>query len=260
VAVPIEAQRALNIVKSCFGDTLCGLYLHGSAVAGSLRPQSDVDLLVVLDRAMTRTDRENLLAALMEVSGRYPVEPGGPHPLEVAVFLRSDLAELAYPARSEFVYGEWLRKAFEAGEVPEPGSNPDFTLLLAQVRRRATALAGPDAANLLPIVPAADISRAIGDCLPALLDALEGDERNVLLTLARMWQTLATGEFVPKDVAAEWAIPQLPVTAAMLLASARDAYLGIGKDDWQAGKRETERAAHALSERIAARTTRSPAV
>ena len=252
MTIPIEALQALRAVESHFGDTLSAVYLYGSAVVGGLRPNSDIDILVIVDRPTTQTAREALVAELMEVSGRYPVEPGAAHPLELIVFLRSDLADIGYPARSEFVYGEWLRKAFEAGEVPEPASNPDFTLLLAQARRQAKSLIGPDPAELLPIISATDIRRAIGDSVPALLDTLKGDERNVLLTLVRMWQTLTTGEFVAKDVAAEWAIPRLPVETARLVAYAKDAYLGIGKDDWQARQRETEGAAHDLSERVAA--------
>src|SRR5690606_34256793 len=106
----------------------------------------------------------------------------------------------AYPPRSEFIYGEWLRDAFEAGEVPKPTRDPELTVLIAQARQEAKPLIGPEAAELLPIVPPALLYRAIGDALPALLDNLAGDERNVLLTLTRMWRTLSTGEIVPKDV------------------------------------------------------------
>lgn len=64
------------------------------------------------------------------------------------------------------------------------------------------------------------------------MDGLCGDERNVLLTLARMWRTAATGEFVAKDVAATWALRGMPLTIAATLAQARDTYLGKIEDDW----------------------------
>jgi hypothetical protein len=73
--------------------------------------------------------------------------------------------------------------------------------------------------------------------LPSLLDNLIGDERNVLLTLARMWRT-ATGEFVTKDAAAEWAISRLPEQIAEVLICARDAYLGRTKDAWKTHQTE----------------------
>ena len=250
MTIPIEALDATRIAQSRFGSSLTAVYLYGSAVAGGLRPNSDIDLLVILDRPMTQAVRQGLVADLLQVSGRYPVGRHARHPLEVTVFLRGDLANFVHPTRSEFVYGEWLRKAFEAGDVPGPTSNPDFTLLLAQGRQTAKALFGPRPAELLPNISPADIRRAIEDSLPELLGSLAGDERNVLLTLARMWQTLTTGEFAAKNVAADWAIPRLTPETATLIAYARDAYLGIAKDDWQSRRSQAEPAARELSERV----------
>lgn len=245
-------QTVLPMVHHCFGSALSGVYLHGSAVAGGLRPASDVDLLLVVNQPTTHAVRASLVSKLMEVSGRHPAKSDGPRPLELIAFLRTDLAASVYPARADFVYGEWLRAEFEAGAVPEPVSDPEFTLLLAQARREARPLHGPDATELLPVIPDADIRRAIGDALPALLETLDGDERNVLLTLARMWRTLSTGAFVPKDVAAEWAAPRLPGEAAALLARAKAAYLGMEDDDWRGRRHEVRRAAHDLSARVKA--------
>jgi streptomycin 3"-adenylyltransferase len=251
-AVPAEAVQALPIVRECFGDALLAVYLCGSAVAGGLRPGSDVDLLVVVGRPTTVELRERLVAGLMRVSGRHPVAAAGARPLEVIVFQQADLTPPAYPARSEFLYGEWLRNGFEAGEAPRPSADPEFTLLLAQARRNARVLIGPEPAELLPDIPEADIRRAMGDTLPALFASLEGDERNVLLTLVRMWRTLTSGEFVTKDVAAEWAIPQLPAGQAALIACAREDYLGLTKEDWATRSEEVREVANELSERIAA--------
>lgn len=51
-----------------------------------------------------------------------------------------------------------------------------------------------------------------------------GDTRNVVLTLARVWATLATGEIKPKDAAADWALAHLPAEHRPVLAHARDLY------------------------------------
>jgi streptomycin 3"-adenylyltransferase len=209
-------------------------------------------LLVAIERPTTPEIRRLLVTELMRVSGRHPAKSGGPRPLEVIVFLKTDLTSSAYPARSEFLYGEWLRREFEAGAAPEPAADPDFTLVLAQARSRARTLIGPPPTDLLPIISDADVRRAIGDALPGLLGNLAGDERNVLLTLARMWHTLATGEFVPKHVAAEWAIPRLSAAAAALVALAKDAYLGTKSDDWRSRYREAQAAANELTHRVTA--------
>lgn len=251
ISVPPEAEQALALIQQQFGGSLVAVYLHGSAVAGGLRRDSDVDLLVVVDRPLTPSDSARLVAELMRIS-KHPRKGSATRPLEVIIVLRANLTASIYPARTEFMYGEWLRDAFEAGEVPMPASDPDLTLVLAQARQRAHALIGPGPDELLPAIPQADIRRAIGDALPALLADLEGDERNVLLTLARMWRTLATGEFVSKDAAAEWAEARMPAEQAAVLADAREGYLGTGNDDWQARQQEARRAAGYLHQCVIA--------
>lgn len=221
-------------LRAGFGRDLCGVWLHGSAVSGGLRPGSDIDLLVVIDRPMTPALRRHLGDALMRLSAPYPAPPGGARCLEVLVFRADRLAMGRHPAEAEFVYGEWLRADFEAGEAPAVTADPEFTLVLAQARGQARALLGPPLEQVLPQVPAADIRRAMGDALPALMAGLQGDARNCLLTLARMWRTARCGDFVPKDVAAAWAMEDLPAPVAAVLGAARDGYLagraGMGPD------------------------------
>lgn len=250
--VPAEANRALSIVQQRLSESLIAAYLHGSAVASELRPRSDVDLLVVIDQPMTSEDRRCLTGELMEISGRYPFDPDGRHPLEVIVFLRSDLAEPLYPARSEFIYGEWLRHEYEAGKSANPVSDPELTLVLAQSRQEAEPLVGPNARDLLPAIPRSDIRRAIRDVLPALIETLQGDERNVLLSLARMWRTAVTGEFVSKDAAADWAAIRLPVEQADVLTDAREAYLSGCESDWRNRQQELQHTVKSLHDHVLA--------
>ncbi|HRQ06078.1 MAG TPA: aminoglycoside adenylyltransferase family protein [Nitrosomonas halophila] len=250
--VPAEANRALSIVQKRLAESLVAAYLHGSAVAGELRPRSDVDFLVVIDQPMTSEDRRCLTCELMEISGRYPFDPDGRHPLEVIVFLRSDLAEPLYPARSEFIYGEWLRHEYEAGESSKPVSDPELTLVLAQSREEAKPLVGPNASELLPAIPRSDIRRAIRDILPALIETLQGDERNVLLTLARMWRTAVTDEFVSKDAAADWAAIRLPAEQAYVLTDAREAYLSGCEGDWRNRQQELQHTVKSLHDHVLA--------
>ena len=238
VTIPSEAGKALLIVQKRLAESLVAVYLHGSAAVGGLRPRSDVDLLVVIDQPMMSEARKCLAADLMTISGRYPSDPKGRRPLELIVFLRTDLAASLYPPRSEFIYGEWLRHEYEMGEIPKHVCDPELTLILAQSRKEAIPLLGPTASSLIPAIPRSDIRRAIEDVLPALIATPPGDERNVLLTLARMWRTLVTGEFVSKDVAADWAVARLPAEEAAVLADAREAYLGTREEDWRDRKQE----------------------
>lgn len=245
-----QARAATAILRDVLGDGLLAVYLHGSAASGKLRPQSDIDLLAVVDRGMTDDQRKDLLTGLLQISGHHPAAPGGPRCIEVIVFRLSDLSENAFPARAEFTYGEWLRDEFEVGERPMPTSDPEYTLVLAQARQEAVTLFGPIVSTLLPQIPPKQIRQAMRDALPSLLKGLRGDERNVLLTLARMWRTARTGEFVTKDAAADWAVPQILDRDAATLNYARNAYLGEIVDEWESRWDDAQRLAELLTERI----------
>jgi hypothetical protein len=55
----------------------------------------------------------------------------------------------------------------------------------------------------------------------------------VVLTLARIWHSVVTGGVFAKDAAAEWALPRLPAEHRVVLARARDIYLGIDQENWE---------------------------
>lgn len=243
--VPDEAHAALRAVEAVLGRAPVAAYLSGSAVDGGLRPLSDVDVLVVVDDAPDADARRRLAAALMWVSGRYGA--GGPtRPLDVTLVRHADVVPWRYPPTRAFAYGEWLRAAYEAGAGSAPGPHPDLTIVLAHARAIGVPLCGRAARDVLEPVPEADLRRALRDALPVLLADLWGDERNVLLTLARMWHTAATGAFVPKDAAAAWVAARLPACMTVWLELAGRAYAGEAEDDWRGHPAEVE----ALADRL----------
>ncbi|EFY5122948.1 TPA: aminoglycoside adenylyltransferase domain-containing protein, partial [Escherichia coli] len=81
----------------------------------------------------------------------------------------------------------------------------------------------------------------------------KGDERNVVLALARIWYSASTGLIAPKDVAAAWVSERLPAEHRPLICKARAAYLGSEDDDLAMRVEETAafvRYAKATIERI----------
>nr|WP_274922062.1 DUF4111 domain-containing protein [Providencia sp. G1(2023)] len=81
------------------------------------------------------------------------------------------------------------------------------------------------------------------DSLPNLLSSLDSDERNVLLTLARMWKTMETGQFVTKDKAVDWVINRVPDELQPILIGAKMAYLNGIPTDWIKKKIEIQKLA-----------------
>ncbi|MFE7118616.1 aminoglycoside adenylyltransferase family protein [Streptomyces sp. NPDC057654] len=219
-----QAEDVVRLVRQVFGADVVGAYLHGSAVLDGLRPSSDLDVLAVLRRRTTAGERRALVDALLRISGTG--NGGSGRPVELTVVVQDDVRPWRYPPRCEFQYGEWLRTEYERGRTPGPGESPDLAPLITMALLGDAPLYGPPPAAALDAVPHEDLRRGIVAGVPELLAELEDDTRNVVLTLARVWRTLATGEIGSKDAAADWALARLPEEHRPVLSRARAGYLG----------------------------------
>lgn len=230
-----QIAAVTSIVREVLGDAALAAYLYGSAVAGGLRPDSDIDILVVSAHSLSGNERTAIVQRLLPVSG--PNAPGASvRPIELSIVTRPALVPWRYPPQIELQYGEWMRDEIERGELPDwPHPDPDVAILVETARRASVPLFGPPVAAVLDPIPRADLVRAMVDSIPTLLPGIEegSDTRNGLLTLARIWTTLATGKIRAKDEAAHWALARLPDEHRPVLAHARAAYLGEAPEDWR---------------------------
>jgi Domain of unknown function (DUF4111) len=152
----------------------------------------------------------------------------------VTIVVEPDVRPWRYPPPLDLQYGDWWRPQFERGDDrPWDDPNPDVAILLAIVRDDGWPLIGPAATDLLDPVPAADVRRAMLDGIPGIMGELDDDTSNVLLTLARIWTTLETGEIRSKDAAADWVLARTPADLRAPLARARAVYVGEEPDRWK---------------------------
>jgi len=228
-----QLDRVLTLVRDVLGPDALGAYLFGSAVLGGLQPESDLDVLAVSKRRTTREEKRRLVDRLLAISGRRA--PGGRwRRVELTIVVESEIKPWRYPPSFDFQYGDWLRGEFESGNVaPWPTTtNPDLASLITMALLANTPVLGPPPAEIFDPVPHDDLVRAnVGDIDPLLGD-LDEDTRNVILTLARIWSTAATGHIRSKADAAGWALDRLPEEHRAVLARAREIYLGHEEERW----------------------------
>lgn len=225
-----QIQEIVGLVGRALGPEVIGTYLHGSSLLGGLKPASDIDVLVVSRRRMNDQERRQLLEGLFRISGSR----NHARPVELTVVVQSEVRPWRFPPTSDFLYGEWLRHEFEASGPPQPEPMPDLALLVTMVLAGDHPLTGPPPAQVLDPVPHADLVRATLAGIPGLLQDLNDDTRNVLLTFARIWTTLATGQIKSKDAAADWALAQLPPEHRPVLQHAKELYLNhrYSEESW----------------------------
>lgn len=236
-----QIAEVLALLDDVLGADLVGAYLHGSATLGGLRPHSDLDILAVSRRPTTRAEKERLVGRLLAISSveRFDVASGAAtpemrRPIELTIVVQAQVRPWRFPPSFDFQYGDWWRREFERGDVePWPTStNPDLASLITMVLLVNRSLTGPPPAEVLDPVPRAAYVRAIVGDVDKLLGDLAWDTRNVLLTLARVWSTVATDYIRSKDAAATWALAHLPSEHQPVLTRARAGYLGQEEDRW----------------------------
>jgi streptomycin 3"-adenylyltransferase len=243
-----QTEEIVRLASGVLDSGLVGAYLYGSSVLGGLRPASDVDVLVVSRRRMDERQRPALLGGLLGISGSR----NRARPVELTVVVQAEVRPWRYPPRCDFLYGEWLRDAYEAGLVPRPETMPDLALTVHLASAGDRPPAGPRSAEVLAAVPHADVVRAAVAGVPGLVGNLDDDTRNVLLPFARIRTTLGTGRVVSKRDAADWAPARLPSERHPVLAHARELYLHrtYGEESWSEELRSRVRphVTHVLAE------------
>lgn len=228
---PIELSEQVRYARAAIerhlSGTLLAIHLFGSAVDGGLKPYSDIDLLVTVDSAPGESVRRALMLDLLKVSAP-PGSYSAWRPLEVTVLVQADVMPWSYPAMRNLQFGEWLRRDLAAGVFEGPMIDIDLAILLTKARQHSVALVGPPAATFFAPVPQRDFCEALLDTVKQwnTVEDWEGDERNVVLALARIWYSAVTGRITAKDIAAEWLLGLLPTEHRNVMAAARAGYMG----------------------------------
>lgn len=228
-----QTDRVLRLMRETLGHDALGAYQHGSAVLGGVQPTSDIDILVITGRLATLVEKRQLVQGLMAISAPFP-PPGLERCVEVTVVAQAQVRPWRYPPSFDLQYGEWLRERFERENtlLLRPAVNVDLTTLLTIVLLGDQPLFGPPPGELLDPVLLEDCVRAMVSDIDLFMDEFENDARNILLRLARIWQTVVTGIIDRKDRAAEWAQQRLPPAHQQLMERARAMYLGWQPDEW----------------------------
>lgn len=244
-----QLNECLDLLTNVLGDNLLGVYLYGSALIGGLQKYSDIDLLVVSHRATSLDEKHELTQQLLQISSRDMKSTK--RPIEMTLVENRAVNPWRYPPLFDFQYGEWLRSAFETGNI-ETGFRemPDLALMITQVLLKSNTLFGSQPEQLLIPVPYGDFIKAMLHDLNRLTADLEGDTRNVLLTLARIWNTLETSKIRSKPDAADWVIERLPETHRPALNRAKKIHVGSEDESWEDIKESLKPCAELMLKKI----------
>lgn len=227
-----QTAECLDLLKMVLQSDLSGVYLYGSSIIGGLQKYSDLDLLVVTERATTDGEKKQLIDHLLQISGIYM--KSSKLPIEMTLVVQSEVNPWHYPPHFDFQYGDWLREPFENGQIePWPTNEmPDLAILITQVLLASQTLFGSEPHQLLSKVPYKDFMAAQIQSVNDLMINLDSDTRNVLLTSARIWSTVETDSIHSKPAAADWVMNHLPEVYQPVMKRAKAICMGKEKECW----------------------------
>jgi predicted nucleotidyltransferase len=201
----VALDKLVRSLGAELGDNLIGAFLHGSLALGCHNPAlSDVDILVVIRRSLTREQRktiEPLLAQIPRLEMHFLAEPG--------------LVPWRHPAPYDAYYGS-------EGRLIGPGEDRDLAAHLTVAREAGVALLGPPPAEVLPQIPWEHYEDALLRDLDWCRD--HATELYGVLSPARIWATLDTVELHSKESGAAWALERAPAEFQPLLERALETY------------------------------------
>jgi predicted nucleotidyltransferase len=83
-------EQIVDLIRDVLGEDAVGAYLHGSVALDALKPDSDVDVLVVSRRPTTSREKRALIDRLLRMSGRG--DPSGEaRPIELTIVVESEI-------------------------------------------------------------------------------------------------------------------------------------------------------------------------
>jgi predicted nucleotidyltransferase len=235
--IPAEVQpqvdAAVDELERTLGRELVGVYLHGSAVLGCFGPKSDIDLVAVSRLSLDAGPQLRLAKTLLDISAPY--EPAGTsRPIELDLVLVTALDPWRYPTPLDFHFSEEFRARFKAGEHDawEGLESRDLAAHITVLRHAGVVIAGPPIESVFPEVPWCDYVHALTHDLDWCREHFAKFPRYGVLSIARIWATLATQAPQSKASGAEWALPRLPAELRCVLEHGLDVYTGAADERW----------------------------
>lgn len=228
-----EAWELLRTIAreyhAVLGDSLTGVYAHGSMAFGCFNPEkSDMDFLVVVEDAPTDAQKQCLLEILLQLDEFAPAKG-----FEMSVVLAKDCAAPVHPVPFCLHYSNAHREACRmdmAGYIHRmKGTDPDLAAHFTVTCAVGKAVWGKPVSEVFGPVPrAAYLDSIRADVAEAPQDVADNPVY-VILNLCRVLAALREGAVLSKAQGGAWGLANLPPEHHGVIRAALAAYESGGE-------------------------------
>lgn len=201
-------HNLIQEIKQITSEQFVGCYLHGSLAMGSFQPEnSDIDLLVVLNKTLSKLQKQELAALFLDKSKH-------PYPVEISFLLECHLKQWKHPFPYLFHYSEAWRERMELNKdqviEKSEGKDPDLAAHIAVLMNRGITLEGPSANCVFPEIPKSDYILSLeSDYKECLINYMDKPVY-ALLNMLRFYWYLKSDCILSKKEAGEKAYKTFP--------------------------------------------------
>ncbi|GIN72024.1 adenylyltransferase [Bacillus sp. J14TS2] len=235
------------ILENHLGDTLVGIYLHGSLAMGSYyRPKSDIDVIVVVDQKLPETLSENVGIAIARHAEKRPTIGN----IELSVITSKVAKEIPIPTPYELHYSsDWHETILQKKvDYRTEKIDEDLPSHLMYVVQRGICLGGQSIEDVFGEMDWDDFMAAVLDDLKWILedDHIIETPFYSVLNICRVFQLLheRKGTVHSKDEGGEWGLTHFPKEYHPIIQQAIEVYHSsnpIEEQQRKMGGREWER-------------------
>ncbi|WP_179134592.1 aminoglycoside adenylyltransferase domain-containing protein [Oceanobacillus timonensis] len=201
-------DNLLAEIKQITGSLFIGCYVHGSLAMGGFQPEnSDIDLLVVLNKTLDEKQKQQLAALFLNKSNN-------PYPIEISFLLENRLKKWEHPFPYIFHFSEDWRKQIEKNKnqviEKNEGKDADLAAHIAVLMNRGITLECPQASSIFPAVPRSDFIASIHSDYKECLVTYTDTPVYALLNMLRFYWYLKANCFLSKQEAGKRAYEAFP--------------------------------------------------
>jgi Aminoglycoside adenylyltransferase, C-terminal domain/Nucleotidyltransferase domain len=234
--IPYETEALLlafaRSFQDVFGETLIGVYLHGSLAMGCFNPAtSDVDVLIVVRDELSVDAKGRAGRALLWLAEQAPAKG-----LEVSILSLDDLHPFQYPTPYQLHFSNDNNAQFAQGTMDLEGARLDGDLAahIVVTRARGVCLYGEPIAVVFPEVPREAYLNSITvdseDSYYQISRGVDAGECAVpvygVLNFCRVLAFVEDGAITSKLEGGQWGLDHLPPEYRPIIKAALLAYTG----------------------------------
>jgi SAM-dependent methyltransferase len=213
-------SRSVEILEK----KLTGIYLHGSAAMGCYQPKkSDLDFVVVVEEAMTETEKRAYMDMVIALDADGPAKG-----IEMSVVTRDACDPFVYPTpfilHWSRMHAEWYRKDPDDYIRKMNGTDRDLAAHFTVIRSRGICLYGLPAGEVFGEVPEQDYLDSIRDDIAEAAEQIADHPMYYILNLARVLGYLRGKKVLSKKEGGIWGLKNLPEKYHPLIRAALDEY------------------------------------